>query len=270
VSFNNDSLWKENVNLRVVIAAGIVLFFGSLLLYISYLDILKDYSIWQNIIRDVSAFLIVTFTITLFWELWIRRAFLNEILSKIQLSAEIKLAGLTGITDTFQKGIDWESLFCKAKKIDIFLAYGRTWRNTHIENLKKLASDKEVRMRIIFPDPENEENVSELSRRFNYTPKKVKDLIEEGVKDFQEIRKISLDNGARVSIWYLSATPQFSFYRFDNTIIFALYSHSRERVPVPTFKVEEGGHLYNFIRKEFDSMITIKDYARCITNGDKK
>lgn len=259
----------ERVNLRTILVALVIVVLGVILLYLSNQDFWTGYEAWQVVVRDIGGLLIVTVAITLLWELWAKRAFLDEVLVKVRMADEVKLAGLVRVTDSFHRGIDWDPLFHSVNKLDIFFAYGRTWRSTHTEELREVAARKGARIRIVLPDPDDVQTVSELARRFNSTPEKIKQLIKEAETDFRNLRHISAGNGAQIGIWFLPATPQFSFYRFDHIAIFALYSHSRERVPIPTFVVEMGGTLYDYIRKEFEAMIRPGGLARPVTSEEK-
>ena len=262
-------LYRERVNLRGFLAALVIAIVGVSFLYFSASkDLWEGREVWQTVVQNIGALLLVMGAITLLWEFWAKRAFLDEVLAKVQMADEVKQAGFVRVTDSFHRDIDWETLFRSVKKLDIFFAYGYTWRSTHAEELKKVAARKGARIRIVLPDPEDTQTVSELARRFNFTPEKIIELIRDAEKDFRNLH-ICADSGAQIDIWFLPATPQFSFYRFDSLAIFALYSHSRERTPIPTFVVEMGGTLYDYIRKEFDAMIRPDGLARHITDEEK-
>jgi hypothetical protein len=203
--------------------------------------------------------------VTLLWELFGKRAFVDEVLAKAQISRAITFAGIIKITDSFHYDIDWKALFQSVNKLDIFFAYGRTWRHTHIQELQELAKREGARVRVVLPDPEDEHTVFELARRFGYSSEELRKLIEEATEDFRCLRSWGIEGkGARIEIWYLPATPQFSFYRFDRIAILALYPHRRERAPVPTIVCEMGGTLYDFICKEFEAMIRPDGLARLV------
>jgi hypothetical protein len=171
-------------------------------------------------------------------------------------------AGIISISKDFQTGIDWESHFHSVRELDIFFAYGRTWRNAHISKLREVASRKDTEIRVLLPDPEDEKTTHELARRFNYSDDKVRDLIREAEEYFENLRPSKSSSGAKIEIWFLPATPVFSFYRFDDIAVLALLSHRRQLVEVPSFVCEKGGTLYNFIRQEFDFMISQARPAR--------
>jgi hypothetical protein len=224
------------------------------------------YEVWQTVIQNVGALLLVVVAISILWELWGKRAFLDEVLAKAQVSKEITFAGIIKITDSFHQDIDWQSYFRNVNKLDIFFAYGRTWRNSHIQELREVAAREDTRIRVVLPDPSDEHTVHELSRRFGSEPEQLKLQIREAEEYFKNLRPTAGARGAQIDIWFLPAAPIFTFYRFDQIAILALYSHRRERAPIPTFICEMGGTLYGYIRKEFDAMISQDGLARLITS----
>jgi hypothetical protein len=197
----------------------------------------------------------VVASVSLIWDLFMRRDFLQEILEKARISRDISIWGIEKITDSFHEDIDWKSLIQNSNKIDIFFAYGRTWRGTHEFDLKQAAENKDVRFRVVLPDPDNQQILNELAHRFNLAPDEVKKRIEEASTFFKTLSRKQNGDGAAIEIWYLSESPVFSFYRFDSTGILALYRNKKERGSVPTIVCKKGGSLYEFIRQEFDVMI---------------
>lgn len=265
----NIKLFSERVNLRTVIIAIGVALFGLLLLYLSADNsIWTDREIWQTVIRDLGGLLLVTVALTLSWEIMGKRAFMDEVLAKAQISKEIKYAGIIRISDSFHHDIEWKSYLRSVNKLDIFFAYGQTWRNTYYQELRDVASREDARIRVVLPDPDDELTIIELSRRFNYTTETLIELIKEAKEFFRRLRPVG-GKGAQIYVWYLPAAPTFSFYRIDKKAILALYTHRKERAPVPTFVCEMGGTLYDYIRKEFDAMISDNGLARLIVGEDE-
>jgi hypothetical protein len=56
--------------------------------------------------------------------------------------------------------------------------------------------------------------------------------------------------------------PLFSFYRFNNKAVFALYNHRAGRLPVPTFVCEEGGFLFRYLTDEIEGILANKSCTR--------
>lgn len=263
-------LFKERVTLRTLFVSLVIVAIGIALLYLSARKEWKGNEVWQTVIQNLGGLMFVTATITFLWELFGKRAFLDEILAKAQISKEITFSGITKITNSFHHDLDWRSYFRTVSKLDIFFAYGRTWRHIYAQELQEVASREGARIRIVLPDPEDEQTVIELARRLNYEPEQLRRLIKEAETQFRELSS-KHTKGAQIKIWFLPAAPTFTFYRFDRIGILALYSHRRERAPVPTFVCEMGGTLYDYIRKEFDAMIRSPGgLARLIYDSSKK
>ncbi len=243
----------QSVNLRTIILALLVGIIGVVLLALA--NSMAAEKVGPSIVRDLGSLLFLPATLTLIWELWAKRAFLDEILAKAQISKELSFAGIVKITDSFHNDIDWKSYFRSVNKLDIFFAYGQTWRNVHRRELQDLASREGARIRVVLPDPEDQNTVDDLARRFGYSSERLRSLISEATSDFLSLRPTDAAQGGSVEIWHLPATPVFSFYRFDGVGILALYNHRKDRAPVPTFVCEMGGTLYDYIRTEFEAMI---------------
>lgn len=265
---DNISLISERVNLKTIIIAIVAGLFGIFLLYLSVNNtFLVGNEIWQTVIRDLGGFLLVTVALTVFWEIMGKRAFMDEILAKAQISKEIKYAGLTKISDSFHHDIDWKLYLKNVNKLDIFFAYAQTWRNTYYQELKSVAARGDARIRVVLPDPGDEQTMIELSRRFGKTRDQLIDLIKEADGYFRKLAP-SDKKGADINIWYLPAAPTFSFYRVDQMALLALYTHRKDRAPVPTFVCEMGGTLYDYIRQEFEAMISEEGLAKKVTGEE--
>lgn len=249
-------LYRERTNLWTVLAQIVVFLLGILCLFLAAKwQWLASYPGIQTVVRDFGGMLVATVTITILWQLVVRRAFLAELMAMAKLAEEVRAAGLVTLTNDFQRGIDWPQLFRTVNKLDIFFAYGRTWRGTNSAELRALAGRPGVRVRVVLPDPNDDALMSELARRFSMTPSDVKKEVEEASGDFKKTFVEFSQSVAQFTLWYLPASPVFSFYRFDHLAILALYKHSPGRGEVPTFVVEQGGTLYDFVRQEFEAFI---------------
>ncbi|MBU7046558.1 MAG: hypothetical protein HXS54_08985 [Theionarchaea archaeon] len=253
---DNITLLKERVNLRTVFIAAIAAGLGVLLLYISaHEDWWEGQETWRIVIQNMGSLLFVTVAITIMWELWGKRAFLDEILAKVQVSRDMTSAGIIQVAKSFHHDIEWKDYFHTVKELDIFFAYARTWRNTYISELREVATREGTRIRVLLPDPEDAQTVHELARRFNYTDEEVQGRIREAEAYFRKLYPSESSQGAKIEIWFFPAAPVFSFYRFDTIVVLTLLSHRRDLVEVPAFVCEEGGTLYEYILQEFNFMI---------------
>ena len=151
-------------------------------------------------------------------------------------------------------------LFKKVHRLDIFIAYGRTWRARYTTQLKELALRSDVTIRVVFPDPDNQELINALAHRINgKTSEEISKEIKDAVAEFSNIFAHSPNGGAKISMWYTSVLPNFALYIFDDNIITTLYTHRRQRIGVPTLIFEHGGSIYDFFKEEFEELIDEKN-----------
>lgn len=262
---SNVKLLIERVNLRTLVAALIAAMIGLVLVFVS-VSLLINRPVWQAFARELGALLFVSAVITLLWDLLGKRALVDEVLAKVQLSQDIKSSGITRTTSNFRSGdLNWDTYFQNVSEIDIFLSYGRTWRSTHLEKLRQMARNKKVRMRVVLPNPDNDETVRELARRFTYEPDELVRLIKEAEGFFRNLRQ---SGGGKIEVWFTVTPPLFSFYIFDRIAVVALFSHRPERTAVPAFVCEQGGYLYGYLREEFDAMVREGGLAQLTDEGE--
>jgi hypothetical protein len=74
------------------------------------------------------------------WELAGKRAFTREILETARTSTDVEAAGLNRIGVRYLDDPDWEQLFRPVRKLDIFVAYARTWRHSNLSRLRAVAA----------------------------------------------------------------------------------------------------------------------------------
>jgi len=263
-------VFREIVDLRLWIAALATGAFGLILLIVSLF--LSGHNILQPFIASLASLLIATIPITLIWELYAKRALINEVNEEIgleksleeiksilKLHKDLQASGLSRVTRDYMS-LDWMELFKKVHRLDIFIAYGRTWRARYTTQLKELALRSDVTIRVVFPDPDNQELINALAHRINgKTSEEISKEIKDAVAEFSNIFAHSPNGGAKISMWYTSVLPNFALYIFDDNIITTLYTHRRQRIGVPTLIFEHGGSIYNFFKEEFEELIDEKN-----------
>jgi hypothetical protein len=205
------------------------------------------------VLNNLGDAIVVAFTLTTLWELFGKRAFTREILESARLTADVESAGITRVGVDYLQDPEWEDLFLDTEKLDIFFAYGRTWRNTHRKYLNQLASRPQGRIRVVLPDPGDPETIRNLAQRFGMEDAELITNIKEACADFQNLEK---PNGAHIEVYYRPGDALFTYYKLDKKAVVVLYSHKRQRVyQVPTMVCQSGGSLYEFLRTDFDAII---------------
>lgn len=164
------------------------------------------------------------------------------------LAADIRDAGLVRVGSNYLNELEWEELFAGVRQLDIFVAYGQTWRNLHARHLHDLASRPGSRIRVFLPDPDDDVAIAMLADRFAITVGELRRRIEATRHDYELLRQPA---GAELEILYRPGDRLYSFYRLDETAVLGMYSHSRNRMPsIPVLVCRAPGSLYQFITDE--------------------
>lgn len=209
-----------------------------------------DEDIWMpSLYGQLGGLLLATGLITFAWDLWGKRAFAAEVLSKAQLKSDVVTSGLERVSNRYLEEVEWEALFEESHSLDIVVAYASTWRNTHLGRLRDLVSRKGGRLRVFLPDPADAATMKVLSGRFNTTPSALKAKVEEAIEDFR-----GLAAHGDVEIYVRAGDAVFSCYLFDRRAVLTLYSHSQERRgSVPTLLMG-AGTLREFVSTDVDAI----------------
>jgi len=246
------NLLQERVDLRVQSWSIFIGLLGLVMLYVSAPVQAAGYHRSGTLLEESGAALFISGVLAVLWEKAGKRAFADEILAKANMSRDLAEAGIDVVTHSFKdERINWDQLFKNACRLDLFLAYGHTWRNTQSERIDRLLSDPNATIRVVLPDPDDNELVKGLSGRFEMEPEAVKQEIEETKKFFE--RRIKKARG-RVELYFTRIMPLFTFYLFNNKVVFALYNHRSGQQVVPSFICSKEGFMFQFFSDEFEGI----------------
>lgn len=244
--------WHQIVTQRIVIVSLVAFLVGLGLLYFGGRnDLWQHHHGLQALVNGLAGMLIVSVGLGVLWQLVGKRAFTREILETATATTDLEAAGVTRIGMNYREIPDWATLFADVSKLDIFLAYGRTWRNMNLERLRETAKRPKSRIRVYLPDPADPMTVAHLANRFEMEESKLIDAINEARTVYETL---ALGEGSVVEVYVRAGATMFSAYRFDNTAVVTLYSHQRKRLDVPTFVCRSGGFLYRFLRDELEAI----------------
>lgn len=242
----------EESNARALILALVFVILAIALFWVTSVDewfsALKPLQVTLN---QIAGLIIATGLLSVGWDLVGRRRFAAEVLEKAQLSADVVDAGIMRVTDQYLEDVEWSELFEGVTAVDVVVAYGRTWRNTHEKRLKAVAARPGTRLRVFLPDPDHDLTMDVLADRFNMAADDLKTTVREAIREFSKLRT---EGGGDVEVHVRAGDAVFSCYRFDSRAVFTTYSHSKERrTSVPTF-VLSTGKLYKFVRDELEAI----------------
>ena len=179
---------------------------------------------------------------------------MDEMLNKARVAEDIHRSGLEGLSLYPLKGVDYTKLIKTSEQLDILVSYGGSWRNQNEWELREFAKRPGARARVILNDPDDEELLSDLARRFGKSAPVIKGLINDAVGDYKKIFDVS--KGANLEIWVHGRAPVYSCYRFDNVIVSTSYRYQEGRGQVPTLTCARGGELYEFFNSEIEGFVT--------------
>lgn len=253
---------SEWVTLRNYVIASVLFIIGILLLIWA-----GDEVFWahntniQSFIETLGSTLLVTGIITVAWDLIGKRAFTEEILSKVSMSQELMQAGIIHVVPSSQsREIDWDDLFQKASEVDLLFYGSSWWINQNFKNIESFVKKQHTRLRVILPDLDDSHTMLESSRRINATVEKEIRIITGAIKDFQNL--VEQYPTANVEIWLLKKSLLFSVFRFGNRAVFSPYSHRASIVGMPAIICVEDGEIFKFIESELISIFNDKNTTR--------
>jgi hypothetical protein len=260
-----DDYQKKLVSDRVILAAFYTLVptgaIGVGFLFWSQFAEEWHHPIRSVVLREIGVLLFVTSALTLAWELIGKRAFADEILIKANMSRDLADAGIEVATQNFRDNrIPWDQLFNNSNRLDIWVSYASTWRNTHAQAIEKLLSRTGARMRVVLPNPANDSVLQELADRYEKTKEALKAQIEEAITAFTQLQRLG-----PVEIYLANTLPIFTIYIFTNKAVLAFYNHRKGRIPVPTIVCGEDGFMFDYVTKEFEGIIAnAEQYTKSI------
>lgn len=252
----NLDIYRERTNLWTILITIIILLVGITLLFLAdnWGWLISNPS-FQSIARELGGLLIASVALSLVWELVAKRAFLAELMAKARLAEEVRTAGLITLPRDFYRDVDWSELFRKVRDLDVFYAYGETWRHSNMADLRALSQRNGAKVRVVLPDPDNDATMSELARRFDITADESTTRVRDATKEFIEIFGENGHSKVNFSLWYVPFSPLFSFYRFDSIVILTLYNHRQIRGDILMFVGGEGGRIYEAVMNDFEAFI---------------
>lgn len=238
------------VTYKTAWVAGLVSLTGVGMMFLANLEWFDTRPIREALLAQVGGLLVGTGIIAILWDLRGKRDFMREIITKTGVASDVRSSGIHMLTMRWLD-VPWDKWIRSASEIEVLISYGSSWRKNYWTDLKNFAESKSHTLRLYLPNPDDEHTMEVLSRRYDSSPEKVRDVILESAREFA---KLAESQPADIRIYYRDGDPTFTCYRFDDRIIVSLYSHLRERGPIPVIVVEKGGTFHEFFTKELQAI----------------
>ena len=181
------------------------------------------------------------------WEGIAKENFARSLLKQVRISENIAQSGIDSVYVDF-RDIDWKKEFENTKSFTAAFVYAYSWRSHNEKSIKDFTAKSTHRknMKIIVPDPENGDIMSDLDRRFNFESGETRKRVEDCIKYYCDLG---------VSVYVFDGTLQASYYLMDQVGIMSFFTHSKEKGTVPALKANKSGNMYKYIREDIASLL---------------
>lgn len=255
-----DKFWRL-IHIRNLIIAFCI---GMILLWVNEIIWPESFSNFQHIIKEFIIVFIAAFAVSAYFEFFLRKGIYAENMKMFELREELGRAGILKYFANF-KDLDLRSYFHgNVKFVDIYVNFGDTVFNQINDELYKFCTKDENRLNIYMLSPRNR-FISGLGALWgNKDEKYNEDGIKAKIKSAQQtiisvFEQLKKENKLKavVNVYSLVRNPVFySFYRFDDTIIYVPSKIVDLRTMVPPafqlFNTHNPNDLFNKCRRELE------------------
>jgi hypothetical protein len=161
------------------------------------------------------------------------------------LAAEIvRVAPFTAFVPRF------EELIAQSTRMTVYFIHSRRWRENHDAAIKAFLSREGTSLEVFLPDLENHELMFSLEKHFDDGP-----LIPALVVDaYRYFTRLWREFGKPAEVRLFGRYPTYSFYRFDQRAIVAVYSNSVAKKHLPAFEITNEGLFGEFLGSDIDDL----------------
>jgi hypothetical protein len=144
----------------------------------------------------------------------------------------------------------FEDLIESSTQMVLYFIHSRRWRENHDAAIKSFLGREGTTMEVFLPDLESHELMFSLSRHFEDGPQ-IPALV---VDAYRYFARLARDFQKPIPIWLFSRYPTFSFYKFDERAVIALYSNTAAKKGAPAFEVTTQDLLGRFLATDIEDL----------------
>lgn len=146
----------------------------------------------------------------------------------------------------------FSAFFSHATTVSLFFIHSRSWReNNHGLLLKFLQKRNSKMLHVFLPNFLNSDLIKQIVVNFEdgpYIPK----LIEEAVTFFEKLRRRF---PKKVKVLLFDFYPTYSFYKFNDNAVFALYPTTDKKKNVPAFQITKTSEFWSFLLDDLNTLV---------------
>jgi len=144
----------------------------------------------------------------------------------------------------------FDELIASSGTMVLYFIHSRRWRENHDAAIKAFMAREGTSLEVFLPDLENHELMFSLEKHFDDGP-----LIPAMVEDaYRYFARLGRDYRKPVQVWLFGRYPTYSFYRFDQRAVMAMYSNSVAKKELPAFEVTAEGLLGSFLAADIEDL----------------
>jgi hypothetical protein len=144
----------------------------------------------------------------------------------------------------------FDELIATSSSMVLYFIHSRRWRENHASALKGFMAKAETTLEVFLPDLENHELLFSLEKHFEDGPL-IPALVEDAYRYFARLAR---EYQKPVQVRLFGRYPTYSFYRFDDRAIMAMYSNSVAKKELPAFEVTVDGLLGSFLAADIEDL----------------
>jgi hypothetical protein len=156
----------------------------------------------------------------------------------------VRVAPFAGLFQRF------EELIGSTTTMALYFIHSRRWRENHDAAIKAFVARPGTTLEVFLPDLESHELMFSLAKHFEDGP-----LIPALVADaYRYFARLARDFGKPAHVWLFDRYPTYSFYRFEERAVIALYSNTTAKKELPAFEITPHGVLGKFLVADMDDL----------------
>ncbi len=144
----------------------------------------------------------------------------------------------------------FDELIASASTMALYFIHSRRWRENHDAAIKAFLSREGASVEVFLPDLENHELMFSLEKHFD-DGSLIPALVEDAYRYFARLAR---EYQRPVQVWLFGRYPTYSFYRFDQRAVLAMYSNSVAKKELPAFEITTDGFLGNFLAADIEDL----------------
>lgn len=167
-----------------------------------------------------------------------------------ELRSNKRRSGLRVERIEFFEDVVFERYFYSARSITTFFIHSRRWREDHATLIREFLARKGTQMTAFLPQ-HGDPILHEVFRR-NFTDgPQIPSLVEDACCFYADLQK---EFPGRVKLLCVKNYPTYSFYKFDDSAIVAMYPTTSRKKSVPSFHIKPGSALGAFVNDDIERL----------------